>query len=300
MLQYLPDSVTTLTLVSSVGVAFILAKQLVSFIGKTTYAFVIVLSTLCLVLYPIIRKIIVYIYNTVTGTTSSNVLPPVSLNPNITMYPTESNKISTSGNPVISSHGTTATPYFGMSTMLAINTSVANPAPDSPYQADYAPLVDILSVADKVPVMSVGYMPQGNLMQLLFYPPISTNPDIPGGSDNITRITLGTPPIKKKFSLFVRTNPVQDGKTAVEVYINGVLGKTATVDSAFFRHGGNVVAAVGYPAEPTTYPIVDAELQSLMVWANASTLSINDIQSLATQDMDTSHETKHQDTTKCK
>jgi hypothetical protein len=226
------------------------------------------------------------LYRYITGYNPAYVPPQTTVTPNIIMFPTSPQAIptdiGTGSKPIIpASGGTTATSTFGTSFLMTINTTIANPASGLPAQIDYAPLLKFRSIpvnssTPGQPVMTIGYMPEGNLLQSIFFEGgTGDSLDIPTGESIDSRITIGTPPVKKTFAVFIRTRPASPQYTTVEIYVNGVLGKSATVRSLFFGGAsGGIIPEVGYNAQPDSYPVVDAELQSVMVWGDASALYI--------------------------
>jgi hypothetical protein len=311
-MEYLPNTGTIISLVLSVGTAFIIGKQVASIYNLSTYAMILIQVGIVAPLYYAFSYGTMALYSFVTGYKPQHLPPQPSVTPNIQMFPNQPQVIPTNVGPssralIPMSGGTTATPNFGTSFLMTINTTVANPAPDSPSQLDYAPLVDFHSVpagssAVGQPVLTFGYMPEGNLLQAIFFEGGSGDSlDIPTGDAYDTRVTIGTPPVRKSFSIFLRTRPASPNYTTVEVYINGVLGKTTTVRSLFFGGiPGGIIPRIGYKADKNSYPAVDAEIQSLMVWGDASALTLKDIQALATQQIASAHQSRHVDTTRCK
>ena len=304
-MEYLPSTQTTINLVISVGAAFIIGKQLSKMYATTTYATMLVQIGLVVPLYYMFSYVLGGVYRFVTGSSPKQTPPQTSVTPNIKMFPSDPltipTNVGTSSRPIVPSQGgTTATSSFGTSFLMSINTTVANPS-IGPGQLDYAPLVDFMATTSGKPVLTIGYMPQGNLLQAIFYEGgAGDSLDIPTDDAYDTRLTIGTPPIKKRFSVFLRTRPSSPNHVTVEVYINGVLGKTLTVRSLFFGGSpGGILPSIGYASGPNTYPAVDAEIQSLMVWGNASALTLRDIQQLSTQQMNTEHASRHMDTTRC-
>lgn len=311
-MEYLPNTGTIISLVLSVGTAFIIGKQVASIYNLSTYAMILIQVVMVSPLYYVISYGIMTLYSFITGYKPQSLPPNSSVTPNIQMFPNKPQAIPTNVGPgsraiIPMSGGTTATPNFGTSFLMTINTTVANPAPDSPSQQDYAPLIEFHSVtagssALGQPVLTFGYMPEGNLLQAIFFEGGSGDSlDIPTGDSYDTRVTIGTPPVRKSFSIFLRTRPASPNYTTVEVYINGVLGKTTTVRSLFFGGiTGGIIPRIGYKAGTNSYPAVDAELQSLMVWGDASDLTLKDIQALAAQQIASDHQSRHTDTTHCK
>ena len=311
-MEYIPSTKTTVDLVLSIGTAFIVGKMAASKLKLSTYAMILVQVGLVVPLYYAFSYGIMAIYSFVTGYKPQHAPPQPSVTPNIRMFSTKPQVIPTNIGPssraiIPTSGGTTATQTFGTSFLMTINTTVTNPAPDSPSQMDYAPLVNFHSVtagssSTGQPVLTFGYMPEGNLLQAIFYEGGSGDSlDIPTGDAYDTRMTIGTPPVRKSFAVFLRTRPASPKYTTVEVYVNGVLGKTTTVRSLFFGGmTGGILPSIGYKADKNSYPAVDAEIQSLMVWGDASTLTLKDIQDIATQQIASEHQSRHTDTTRCK
>jgi hypothetical protein len=311
-MEYLPNTRTTVNLVLSIGASFIIGKIAASRLKLSTYAMILLQVGLVVPLYYAFSYGIMTLYSWVTGYKPQYAPPQPSVTPNIQMFSTTPQAIPTNLGPstraiIPTSGGTTATQTFGTSFLMTINTTVANPAPASPSQMDYAPLVKFNTVpagsaTAGQPVLTFGYMPEGNLIQAIFFEGGSGDSlDIPTGDAYDTRVTIGTPPVRKSFAVFLRTRPASPNYTTVEVYVNGVLGKTTTVRSLFFGGmTGGILPSIGYKADKNSYPAVDAEIQSLMVWGDASALTLKDIQEIATQQIASEHQSRHTDTTHCK
>lgn len=307
-MEYLPSTRTTINLVLSIGTSFLIGKQISSRYRISTYALILLQVGLVIPLYYAFSYGVLALYSYLTGYKPQHHPPQPSVTPNIQMFPSSPQviptNIGTGSRAIIPSNGgTSTTQMFGTSFLLTINTTPVNPATGS--QMDYAPLVRFLtapagsSPGTGNPVLTVGYMPEGNLLQAIFFEGGSgDSQDIPTGEAYDTRVTIGTPPVRKTFSVFLRTRPSSPNYTTVEIYVNGVLGKTTTVRSLFFGgHTGAIIPSIGYS---DMYPVVDAEIQSLMVWGDASALTLEDIQKLATQQMATEHQSRHVDTSRCK
>jgi hypothetical protein len=296
----LPDSITTISIVLALGISFFVGTQLSKMLGLTTYLTVLLQMVLVIILYVLIQPLLLILYNTVTGTTNSNTFPSVSKTPNILLFSKNPQKIPTNTKPIIPSAGTTSTHRFGTNCLITINTTTSF-IPPKPASLDCAPIVTFHkalpnSSTPGEPVLTIGYMPEGDLLQAIFY-----GPEFPKGVETDSRVSIGTPPIKKGFSLFLRTIQSSPGYSTVEIYINGVLGKTATVPSEFFGASklGGVIPVIGYKAGPDNYPEIDAEIQSLAIWGDASSLTTQDIQSLSTQQIGSDHSSLQKDTGKC-
>ena len=310
-MEYIPGPYLLTTIVISIGAGFILGSLLSKQLSLSNYLQIILQLAIAGSIFPLIHYGMLNLYEYLTGYTPNNSVPSTSITPNIVMYPDSPLHIPTTpgSKEIIPSTGTTATQRFGTSCLISINTVPFNPANGSENtQSDFAPLVRYKAItagSNKPgnPVLDIGYLPEGNLLQAIFYEGgTGDSVDIPAGSLYDTRVTIGTPPIKKKVSLFIKTKPAKAGYTTVEIYINGVLGKSVTIRSLYFGSStpGGIIPSIGYNASPTTYPVVDGEVQSILVWGDASGLTQKDIYSLSNQYMNTQGQSRHTDTTRCK
>lgn len=148
-----------------------------------------------------------------------------------------------------------------------------------------------------VPAMDVVYRPVGSMLFLRFHEPSATIEGA-GAGDSVGVsyiVPLGTPPVKKQVAYFIRIRPNRspllgsDG-ILLEVYVDGLLQLTKSIVSAQLSSSGSFVVSVGDRRVPNDG--LDGEIQSLSLWTDASGLVEKDIQSLASQTMNTSFDSK--------